>query len=473
MSPILYLIDGHALAYRSYYALTSGKPNDRWVTRSGEPTAGIYGFASAIMRIYEREDPDYLAVAFDVGKTFRDEIFPEYKATRAKMPDDLRAQIERMRQLVDAFNIPRLEVEGYEADDVLGSIARWAVDNGLGVKIFTGDRDLLQLVNERIIINLPGRSLSQAKDYLAADVKTYMGVRPDQVVDYKALMGDSSDNIPGVKGVGKKTAASLLESYDTLDNVYAHLDELKPGLRGRLEADRENAYLSQKLAAIVTDLDISINLDDARPDRFDSGDVRALFRELEFNSLTKRLGNLELQYNKTVPSLSGQMDLFGVAAAQEVRATPDAGSQAQIINKPSALQSLAAALKSSKVIAFDVETTSTDPMKADLVGVSLATDKTFGYYIPVGHLEGEQLPLTDVIEALRGPLTDAKIAKVGHNIKYDYIVLARYGLRVAPLGFDSMIAEWLINPASFNLGLKKLAWVRLGREMTEISTLIG
>jgi len=473
MPPILYLIDGHALAYRSYYALTRGQPSDRWVTRSGEPTAGVYGFGSAIMRILEQEDPDYLAVAFDVGKTFRDEIFPEYKATRAKMPDDLRIQIKRMRQLVDAFNMPRLEYEGYEADDVLGSVARWAVAKGLGVKIFTGDRDLLQLVDERIIINLPGRSISAAKDYLAADVKTYMGVRPDQVVDYKALMGDSSDNIPGVAGVGKKTAAVLLESYDTLDGVYAHLDELKPGLRGRLEADRENAYLSQKLATIVTDLDISFNLEDARPNRFDPQVVRSLFRELEFNSLSNRLNNLEQRYNKTLDLSSGQMQLFSSTYPTVVEAPPAAQDQAKIIDTLEALGSLVKTLQSAKVIAFDVETTSTDPMQAVLVGISLSTEKSLGYYIPVGHQNGKQLPLTDVIAALKGPLTDSNIAKVGHNIKYDYIVLTRYGLQVKPLTFDSMIAEWVINPASFNLSLKKLAWARLGREMTAIEALIG
>ncbi|MBG7610070.1 MAG: DNA polymerase I [Anaerolineae bacterium] len=473
MPPILYLIDGHALAYRSYYALTRGQPNDRWVTRSGEPTAGVYGFGSAIMRILEQEDPDYLAVAFDVGKTFRDELFPAYKATRAKMPDDLRTQIKRMRELVDAFNMPRLEYEGYEADDVLGSVARWAVGQGLGVKIFTGDRDLLQLVDERVIINLPGRSISNAKDYLAADVKAYMGVRPDQVVDYKALMGDSSDNIPGVAGVGKKTAATLLESYETLDGVYAHLDELKPGLRGRLEADRENAYLSQKLATIVTDLDIVINLEDARPNHFDPQAVRSLFRELEFNSLTNRLGNLEQRYQTTPVSESVQMQMFSSVRPPTIELSRTDQDQAQIINTTAALDSLVKTLRAAELIAFDVETTSTDPMQADLVGISLATVENIGYYIPVGHLDGKQLPLKDVIHALHDPMTNADIPKVGHNIKYDFIVLARYGLRVNPLSFDSMIAEWLINPASFNLSLKKLAWSRLGREMTQIEALIG
>ncbi|NQU29611.1 MAG: DNA polymerase I, partial [Anaerolineae bacterium] len=233
MPPTLYLIDGHALAYRAYFALSGANP-DRWQTSTGEPTAGIFGFASVLMRLLENDKPDYMAVAFDVGKTFRHEMYPEYKGTRAKMPDDLRPQIERIRQLVDSFNLPRLEMDGYEADDVLGSVARQAAEQGLGVKIITGDRDLLQLVNERVIVNLPGRSMSDARDYYPADVEKKLGVRPDQVVDMKALMGDSSDNIPGVYGIGEKTAQKLLAQYETLDGIYAHLDEIPKRFQSKL-----------------------------------------------------------------------------------------------------------------------------------------------------------------------------------------------------------------------------------------------
>ena len=207
MPPTLYLIDGHALAYRMYFALTAGGGSTRWQTSKGEPTAGIYGFAREMMRILEQEKPEYMAVAFDTGKTFRDQIFPEYKGTRAKMPDDLSPQIPRIRHLVDAFNIPRLEMEGFEADDVLGSIARIANEQGLGVKIITGDRDLLQLVNDRTIVYLAGDDQNYVTE---EDVIRKLGVRPEQVVDYKALVGDKSDNIPGVMGIGEKTAISLL-----------------------------------------------------------------------------------------------------------------------------------------------------------------------------------------------------------------------------------------------------------------------
>ncbi|HBX70576.1 MAG TPA: DNA polymerase I [Chloroflexi bacterium] len=479
MPEILYLIDGHALAYRAYFALTAGGGGGRWVTNAGEPTAGVYGFASVLLRIFEQEDPDYLAVVFDTGKTFRDELFPEYKGTRAKMPDDLRVQIERMRELVDSFSIPRLEMDGFEADDVLGSVAREAVRQGLGVKIFTGDRDLLQLVQDRIIVNLPGRSLADAKDYLAKDVSEYLGVRPDQVVDYKALMGDSSDNIPGVAGIGKKTAADLLAQFDTLDGVYAHLEELKPGVRSKLEAGRENAYLSQKLATIVTDLEVPLDLQMARPDHFQPARVNEIFRELEFRSLLPRLDGLVQKYGKSMPPIAPkagqQLSLFGdqPKAAQTLAAQPQGAAETQIIDSAEKLENLVAQLKTAAVIAFDTETTSTDQMQADLVGISLAVAPEAGYYIPVGHAEGQQLPLDAVLEALSAPLTNPNIPKAGHNLKYDYVMLARYGLRVTPLSFDTMLAEWLVNPDSRNLGLKNLSWVRLGHKMTEIDVLIG
>src|SRR5512142_841570 len=244
MPPTLYLIDGHALAYRMYFALTAGGSSTRWQTSKGEPTAGIYGFARELLRILEQEKPEYLAVAFDTGKTFRHEIFPDYKATRAKMPDDLRAQLTRIREMVDAFNIPRLEMEGYEADDVLGSIAKVVAEQGLGVKIITGDRDLLQLVNERTTVYLAGDDQNYITD---EDVIKRLGVRPDQVVDYKALVGDKSDNIPGVSGIGEKTAVALIQKFGTLENIYQNLDQVEKRWVTKLAQNKETAYLSRDL----------------------------------------------------------------------------------------------------------------------------------------------------------------------------------------------------------------------------------
>lgn len=470
MPPVLYLLDGHGLAYRAYYALTAGGTRtSAFQTSGGEPTAGVYGFTSILMRIFEQESPDYLAVAFDIGKTFRHEMYDGYKGTRAKMPDDLRSQVERMREIVDAFNIPRLEMENYEADDVLGSVARWASEEkGLSVKIITGDKDLLQLVTDQVVVNLAGSKLSDAKDYFPEDVKKKLGVMPDEVVDLKALCGDTSDNIPGVKGVGEKTAVTLLEKYGTLDGIYAHLEEITGRPKKPLAEHKEEAYLSQELARIVTDLDITLDLDQARIDRFDPQAVENLFRELEFRGLTKQLNALVGKMNPVA-----QLGLFATEndRVQEEQTSP--GIETVLVDTPETLAELKSVLSQSEMIAFDTETTDTDVMRAKLVGISLAVDPDKGYYIPVGHHSGRQLPLSDVLDALRESMTDPRIGKAGHNLKYDYLMLKRAGLMVEPLSFDTMIAEWLINPASRNLGLKNLAWVRLGYEMTHIEELIG
>jgi DNA polymerase-1 len=457
-----------------YFALTAGGSSQRWLTSKGEPTAGIYGFARELLRILEQEKPDYLAVAFDTGKTFRDKIFPEYKATRAKMPEDLRPQIERIRQMVDTFNIPRLEMEGYEADDVLGSAAGWAAKQGLGVKIITGDRDLLQLVNDRTIVYLAGDD----KNFITPqDVLDKLHVRPDQVVDYKALVGDKSDNIPGVAGVGEKTTENLLSKYGTLDNIYAHLEEIEPRWRNKLEAGKESAYMSYKLAAIRTDLPVKIDLEQARTEVFEPAKVEALFRELEFRSLVDKLKKITGAPDEA-PTGTGQMSLFSEAAAPAANVMNESRPQTKklkvnVVDSAASLAALTNTLIKASVISFDTETTSTDEMTASLVGISLAVKAGEGYYIPVGHNTGKQLQLEKVIAALRPPMTDTRIPKIGHHIKYDFIMLARNGLRVEPLGFDTMVAEWVIDPSSRHLGLKNMSDVRLGESMIHIEQLIG
>ncbi len=471
MPPTLYLIDGHALAYRMFFALTAGGGSQRWQTSTGEPTAGTYGFARELLRIFEQEKPDYLAVAFDTGKTFRDDIFPEYKATRAKMPDDLRPQLERIRQVVDAFNIPRLEMEGFEADDVLGSVAYWATKQGLGVKIITGDRDLLQLVNQRVIVYLAGDD----QNYITAeDVLGKLHVRPDQVVDYKALVGDKSDNIPGVAGVGEKTTEALLAKYGTLDAIYDHLDEIEPRWRAKLEAGKESAYMSYKLAAIRTDLPVTLDLEQARTEVFEPAKVEAIFYELEFRSLVDKLRKIT---GESAPAGTQQLSLFGKEPAPVVAPVPRNAAKTSlnvtVVDSTVGLAALASVLSNASIISFDTETTSTDEMTASLVGISLAVEAGEGYYIPVGHKVGAQSSIEQVLSALRNPLTDARIAKIGHNLKYDFIMLMRQGVRVAPLAFDTMIAEWVLDPGSRNLGLKTMAAVRLGESMTHIEDLIG
>ena len=482
MPPTLYLIDGHALAYRMYFALTAVGGSQRWRTSKGEPTAGIYGFARELLRIIEQEKPEYIAVAFDVGKTFRDELFPEYKATREKMPDDLRPQIERIRKMVDAFNIPRLEMEGYEADDVLGSVACIANEQGIGVKIITGDRDLLQLVNKRTTVYLAGDDQNYIKD---EDVVKKLGVLPKQVVDYKAIVGDKSDNIPGITGVGEKTAINLLEKYGTLDKIYEHIDEVEKRWKTKLEDNKANAYLSRDLAQIKTDLNIKLDLEHARAQELDVPAIEAFFKEMEFRTLLKTLEKLTGQpasdssnpasgTQASSPLKAGQqMSMF--AHEPQVISRPASGLdiQVNIVDTEAKLADLVKVLNEAKVVSFDTETTSTEEMKAGIVGISLAVREGEGYYIPVGHNTGTNLPLKKVLSALESPMTNPRIGKIAHNAKYDYIVLAKFGLIVAPLTFDTMLAEFIIDPSSRNLGLKNLAFVKLGEEMTHIEELIG
>jgi DNA polymerase-1 len=420
-----------------------------------------------LLKLLEDEQPEYLAVSFDTGKTFRDDLYEEYKATREKMPDDLGLQIERIREVVGAFGIPILEAENFEADDVLGTIARKAADQDIEVVILTGDRDLLQLASENVIIRLAGQKLSEAVDYGPKEVRKRYELEPAQLIDQKALMGDSSDNIPGIRGIGEKTSLKLLKKYGDLDKVYEHLEEIATRYRNKLEEHRQEAYLSRELGKIVTDVPIEFDLDSCRAAGYDRDAIADLFRDLEFRTLLNRIpGAEELESG-------GQMNLFVSSATTEVEEIVETIS----IQSESDLAELADKLAEADRISFDVETTSTDPMQAELVGISLAMDDDRGFYIPVGHdpanAGGDQLAIETVIQGLQGPMTAARIPKIGHNLKYDYLVLARYGLEVAPLAFDTMIAEWLCDPASRNLGLKNLSWVRLGLEMTEITELIG
>lgn len=469
----LVLIDGHALAYRMFFAL----PLQAFTTKAGEPTNATYGFIRTLLElILATTPPQYLAVSFDVGATFRDEIFAEYKGTREKMPDELRLQIDRIKEVVQALNIPIMELEGYEADDVLGTIAAQARDQKVPAHIITGDRDLLQLVDDNTVVELPTRGSQPSEVFDKTAVFNYFGVRPDQVVDWKALVGDTSDNIPGVKGIGAKTATKLISDYETLDGIYAHVDSIKGATGKKLAEGKDNAYLSYKLAKIITDAPITLNLDACVAHDFDPQPVFALFHDLEFRTLTKMLAD---SLEEKPADLTGDSDL--------------PPTEAILVNSQKQLDELVKTLNKAKVISFDVETTGLDKLTAELVGVCLAVQPPKSYYIPVGHLAGEaqatsgqmslfateatlapnQLPLKVVLDAIRPALTNPAIPKVAHNAKYDYMILERYGIEVAPISFDTMIAEWLTDPGTKFKGLKDLAAHRLGLQMTNIEVLIG
>lgn len=486
LRPKLVLIDGHALAYRQFLAL----PVDKFSTQSGEPTNATFGFARTLLDILD-SNPDYLAVSFDQGLSQRDQIFAEYKGTRDKMDDNLRIQLDRIRDLVEAFNIPILEMEGMEADDVIGSAARQAEAMGVHPHILTGDKDLLQLVTDKTSVELPGKTLADGQIYDRARVIERFGVAPEQIPDFKGLVGDTSDNIPGVKGIGEKTAASLLQQYGTLKNIYDHVAEQPKGVQAKLVAGHESAFLSKTLATIMTDIPLHLDLKKCVAHDYNRDTVAELFRKLEFRRLIDRLrgngsnGNGNGAHAK--PENGGtksddsaqQLSMFG-AVQPDVPVKQVV--QSQIVDTAAALDALVSALADAPAIAFDTETTSTDAMRGALVGISLAVAEGTGYYIPVGHvspdgpLTGEtprQLPLDQVIAALTPALTDPHKEKWAHNATYDLIMLRRNGLDVKPITFDTMIAEWVLNPDSRNKGLKDQAWIRLNVEMTPITDLIG
>ncbi|MBN1429841.1 MAG: DNA polymerase I [Anaerolineae bacterium] len=468
----LVLIDGHALAYRMYYAQGTGNLS----TRQGEPTNAIFGFTRTLLSVIGSQDrPDYLAVCFDTGATFRDAMYADYKGTRERMPDRLQVQMGRIHQVIEAFNIPILEIDGYEADDVLGTAARLAAQEGVQTMIVTGDRDLLQLVDDYTTVQLPGGKSGDPQIFDTAAVQAKYGLTPPQIVDLKALNGDTSDNIPGITGIGEKTATRLLQQYKTIDNLYDHLDEITEGrARAALEKGRQMADLSYKLARIVTDAPISFDLEDCRIREHDQSKVVALFQELEFRSFLKQLPG-----GRSTPgdSVHGQQLSFFDDAPQPALTGEESVTTTHIIQDESALDDLIRVLESAPAIAFDTETTSIDRMQADLVGISLAVQPGEGYYIPVGHTlpDSRQLSLEQVIERLRPIMTDPAVPKIGHNIKYDAIVLSRHGLDVAPLSIDTMIGESLVRPdvSRGKLGLKNQAFIRLGIRMTEIEALIG
>jgi DNA polymerase-1 len=459
----LILIDGHSLAYRAFHAL----PEDM-KTAQGELTNAVYGFTSMLLNVLRDEQPTHIAVTFDKGRPFRHDIYPDYKAHRAEMPDELCSQMERVRQVVETLGIPIFELEGYEADDLLGTLARQAGEQGVDTLIVTGDMDLLQLVDERTRVLTSRWRFSDTVVYDLEGVKQRYGLPPTQLVDLKAIMGDKSDNIPGVRGVGEKTGIKLLQQYGQLEAIYEHLDEAPARFRNKLKEGREMAFLSRQLATIVRDAPVQLDLDACHVRPFDIESVLDLFQELEFRSLAERLRETGQTRPAGVPH---QLSMFG-----EEIAAPAASSVAdyEIVADEESLHQLMARLESIPVLTFDTETTSTDPMQAELVGIALTDAPERGYYIPVDAPPGDpQLELETVVEALAPLLSDPTGLKVGHNVEYDLLVLQRSGVAVAGPIFDTMIAEWLTNPLSKNLGLKNLAWARLKERMTPITDLIG
>lgn len=453
------LLDGHAIIFRAFFAQ---RDNPLSVHGTGELTSAVFGFANTLLKVISDLKPTHIAVTLDrAAPTFRHQADANYKANRGAMPDELRSQIKRVRQLIEAFNIPVYEGDGFEADDMLGTLATQAAARELETYLVTLDSDIVQLVQPHVSVYMYRPYQRDTVLYGDDDavVERY-GVRPEQIPDLKALKGDTSDNIPGVRGIGEKTAVKLLNQFGHIENLYEFIHQVTPAkLQQTLREAEEQARKSKSLATIMIDCPVTLDLDRCRVGDYDREAVVSLFRELDFHSLLRRLPEVEA-------SLGGEPAPPPLA---------DETCDYRTVRSLDELDALVEQIRRAGRVAVDTETTSTSAMRARLVGISLATEPNAGWYLPVGHIaEGElvsQLDLVEVLARLGPVMADPTIAKIGHNIKYDLIVLENAGMHVAGVQHDTMIMAYLLGLSS--LGLKALAFSELGVEMTPISDLIG
>lgn len=450
----LFLIDGYAMLYRSHFALI----RNPLINSKGMHTSALFGFINQVLKLIRKEKPDFLMAAFDSPKkTFRHERYPEYKATREKMPEEMREQLPYLWKLLKAMKIPTLEQPGFEADDIIGTLAVRANEKNLDTFIVSGDKDFMQLVNDNIFLYSPSGRQSEIKIYDKSGVKDKWGVPPEMIIDLLGLMGDSSDNVPGVMGVGEKTAVKLLKEYGTLENALDHADEVKnKRAREGLQSGREKALLSQELVTIDTNMNIDSNFEEMATDGFDVNELEGLFHELEFQALINQIKS----FKSEVPS-------------QNEESEKDYKTLLDLID----IQKFANSIKEGEWLSFDLETTSLDPMSCDIVGFSFATKKNQAIYIPIIYKEKEANLFDDhlnlVLNILRPVFENSKIPKTGQNIKFDALILRNHGLKVFGLKFDTLLAAHLINPDSRSLKLENLSFEHLNYRMLPIEDLIG
>ena len=448
--PLLLLFDGHALVHRAFHALPPLS-----VSKTGEPTGAVYGFIRMLLKTVQDLKPTHWAVAFDrPAPTFRHLEFKEYKAQRPEAPDELRQQFGRVRQVVKAFNIPTFEMDGYEADDLLGTLARQAADQGIDTIIVSGDNDMLQLVSPRVKVLLPKRTFGETTLYDTAAVHQKLGVAPEQIPDFKGLKGDPSDNIPGVPGVGEKTASKLIQLYGSVEGIYEHIDEVTPQkLRETLLAKEGMAKQSKRLATIRTDAPVDFDAAQCQAIAFNRSELAPLFRELEFFSLANSL-----------PEFGEPTVTVAVASPPSADADRE---ECVLVNTTSALEELVARLSSTNSFVIHLVTGHARPTGAAIAGIALCLSNERTYYLPVRQVvwdTAEQLDLQQTLERLRPVLLDARIAKLAHNGKEVTSRLAEYNVGLANLEFDTMIAAYLLGQKS--LELKDLAPSKLGVEIT-------
>jgi len=454
-SKVIYLIDGSALVYRSHFAFI----RNPLINSKGQLVSAIYGFMNAMLRLMTRENPEYLAVVMDTKeKTFRHKQYPEYKATREKMPDELAAQLPVIDDVVTKLNIPYLKREGFEADDIIGTLSKLGAEAGFEVKVLSGDKDFAQLVNENVNIVNPKDNKAWTPEY----VEEKWGVPPEKIIDLLGLMGDASDNVPGVPGVGPKTAVKLILEHGSMMDMYENLDNVKnPKLKLKLEENKEKALLSRELVTIKTDMDDMPSWDDIRIEAMDIDAARSVFQEFELFNLMKPLDDVRALYSD----------------GDEPQRVERSRNYTVVKHIPE-LITLVETLKTKEMVAFDLETTSLDVLTTNIVGLSFAWEANSAVYVavnypnpPDGCFTPEDIGI--VLRELKPFWESETVKKTGHNLKFDLSVLKTYDIDVSGVAFDSQIAGYLVNPGGRGYGMNDLSIQYLGIDPIHIEELIG
>jgi len=471
--PLFLLIDGHSLAFRAYYAFAKGRDGGLR-TSDGTPTSICFGFMKALLQVMAREKPDLLAVAFDLGlPTFRHETDETYKADRPETPDDFIEDLKNLQELLTALNLQIATSTGYEADDVLATLAKQGSEAGYRVKIVSGDRDLFQLIDDQqqtSILYFDRNSIkgsNNVTEYGSKEVKAKLGIEPSQVVDYKALCGDKSDNIPGVKGIGEKTAVKLLEEYETLEEIYRNLDQIRGATKKKLVEGEEDARRSRFLAQLQYETPLDTTLDAFYLSGFDKESLKPILEKLELKQFIRQIDRIQEQFGgQAIETQQSDEDdnvfedealsFFSVEETEAFQQRETFTISVRIVDSEAKLDELVEYLhQQNGIIAWDTETSDLKPRKAQLVGIGCCWgDKlTDVAYIPIAHREGKNLPQERVLEALRPILENPDYPKALQNAKFDRLVFAYQGLELAGVTFDPMLASYVLNPDSnHNLG---------------------
>ena len=466
----LFLIDAYALIYRSYYAFLR---NPR-INSKGLNTSAIMGFCNTLNEVLTKESPTHIGVAFDHGKTFRHDAFPEYKAQREETPEDIKLSVPLIKQILEAMHIPILQVDGFEADDIIGTVATRFGSDGIETFMLTPDKDYGQLIGPNVFMYRPrhggGYEIIGEKE-----VEDKYGIpTPAQVIDLLALMGDTADNFPGCPGVGEKTAAKLINQFGSIDNMLQHTNEIKGKLREKVENAVEDIKMSKFLATIRTDVPMQLDLDELKVEQPDEAKLRTIFEELEFRTLINKFLNKGEVKSKTD---NNQLDLFAENTANESSEPKFAKYESikttqheyQLIENEDELRRLCDFFITKEFVSIDTETTSTDAISAELVGLSFSAEESKAFYVPVPANYEEALKVVEIFK----PLYESdKIMKIGQNIKYDYEVLTRYGVTIQGKMFDTMIAHYLIQP-ELHHNMDYLAETLLGYQTIHIEELLG